>query len=87
MSIKHLQIWERSGSVVECLSQDREVVGSSLKGKVSLRCVHEQDNSLLSTGSNQADLSRHNWKIVAWDVKNRSIKQHLQIQVNITSIE
>ena len=30
---------------------------------------------LLSTGSTQEDLSRHNWKIVDWDVKNQIIKQ------------
>ena len=30
--------------------------------------------SLLSTGSTQEDPSRHNWKIVDWDVKNQ-IKQ------------
>ena len=31
--------------------------------------------SLLSTGSTQEDPSRHNWKIVDWDVKNQ-IKQN-----------
>ena len=33
---------------------------------------------LLSTGSTQEDLSRHNWKTVDWDVKN----QHKQILDN-----
>ena len=33
---------------------------------------------LLSTGSNQEDLSRHNRKIVDWDVKNK-IKQTKQV--------
>ena len=30
--------------------------------------------SLLSTGSTQEDPSRHNWKIVDWDVKNQTNK-------------
>ena len=38
---------------------------------VSLSKTHK---SLLSTGSTQEDPSRHNWKIVDWDVKNQ-IKQ------------
>ena len=33
--------------------------------------------SLLSTGSTQDDLSRHNWKVVDWEVKNQ-IKQIIQ---------
>ena len=35
---------------------------------VSLSKTHQ---SLLSTGSTQENLSRHNWKIVDWDVKNQ----------------
>ena len=42
-------------------------------GIVSLSKIHY---SLFSTGSNQEDLFRHNWKIVDWDVKNQ-IKQRL----------
>ena len=55
---------EHSGSMVECLTRQRHCV-------VSLSKTHL---SMLSTGSTQEDPSRHNWKIVDWEVKNQ-IKQ------------
>ena len=51
---------ERSGSVVECLTRDREAAGSSLTG---CHCVVSLSNthlSKLSTGSTQEDPSLHN---------------------------
>ena len=33
---KHSSCWERSGSVVECLTRDRRVAGSSLTGVTAL---------------------------------------------------
>ena len=59
---------EPSGSVIECLYQERGVMRDSV---VSFSKTYK---SLLSTGSTQEDRSRHNWKIVDWDVKNQ-IKQ------------
>ena len=32
----YLDLWERSGSVVECLTRDRRVAGSSLTGATAL---------------------------------------------------
>ena len=32
--------------------------------------VNFRIEALFNTGSTQEDLSRHNWKIVDWDVKN-----------------
>ena len=46
---KHNSQWERTGSVVERLTQDRRAVGSSLTGvTASLRCVLEQDTFILA---------------------------------------
>ena len=38
-------IWERSGSVVECFTRDREAAGSSLTGVIA---VFEQDSFILA---------------------------------------
>ena len=35
-SPKYTEIWERSGSVVECLTRDRRAAGSSLTGVTAL---------------------------------------------------
>ena len=35
--------------------------------------------SLLSTSSNQEDLSRRNWKIVDWDVKNQIKRTNMML--------
>ena len=61
---------ERSGSVVDYLTRDRGVVRSNLTGVTPL--CHWARQSLLSTGSTQEDPSRHNWKIIDWDVKNQT---------------
>ena len=68
--------------MVECLTQDLGVAGSSLTGVT--RCVIEQDTfkSLHRTGSIQKDPSPHNLKIVDWDVKNQ-IKQNKQISSGV----
>ena len=51
---------ERGDSVVECLTRDQGVAGSSLTGgTVSLSMALYP---LLSTGSTQEDKSRHNYK-------------------------
>ena len=57
---------ERGVSVVECLTQDRGVTGSSLIWGTVL---------WLRTGLTEEDLSPHDWKNVDRDVKNR-IKQN-----------
>ena len=60
--------------MVEFLTQDRGVAGSSLTatGVPSIPCVLEQDTLILAfvilaTGSTLEDLFRHNRKIVDWD--------------------
>ena len=56
--------WGRSGSVVECLTQDGGAVGLSLTGITALWSLSKTHFSWLSTGSTQEDLSLYNWKIV-----------------------
>ena len=51
---------ESSGSVVECLTQDREVAGSSLTGVTALWSLSKTHFSYLSTGSTQEDPSLFN---------------------------
>ena len=50
-----VKLWEHSGSVIECLSRDRGVAGSSLTGVTSLWSLGKTDLSYLSTGSTQED--------------------------------
>ena len=50
--------WERSGSVVECLTRDRRAAGSSLTGVTALWSLSKTHLSKLSTGSTQEDPSR-----------------------------
>ena len=60
---------ERGDSVVECQTLEREVWGSKLSPPC---CVLEQDTLLPgSTGNTQEAVapSRHDWKIVDWDIK------------------
>ena len=52
--------WELSGSVVECLTQDRRAAGSSLIGLIVLWSLSKTHLSLLSTGSTQEDPSLYN---------------------------
>ena len=47
---QHHFIWERSGSVVECLTRDRRVAGSSLTGVIALWSLSKTHSSKLSTG-------------------------------------
>ena len=51
-------LWERSGSVVECLTRDRRAAGSSLTGVTALWSLSKTHLSQLSTGSTQEDPSR-----------------------------
>ena len=51
---------DRSGSVVECLTRDREAAGSSLTGFTAFWSLSKTHLSLLSTGSTQEDLSLFN---------------------------
>ena len=51
---------ECSGSVVECLAQDRRAAGSSLTGVTALWSFSKTHLSLLSTGSTQVDPSLYN---------------------------
>ena len=67
---------EGRGSVVERLTQDWGVAGSSLTG-ITLLCHWARHIYLLSSGSTQEDLSQHTWKIVDWDVKIKSNKHHM----------
>ena len=65
---------ECSGPVVECLTLDRVVAGSSLTGVT----VFQQDTSN-KNWFNPEDLSWHNWKFVDWYAKNQiKTKQLLQ---------
>ena len=61
-----------SGKVLDSRPRVRVYPASLCCVVVSLSKTHL---SLLSTGSTQENLSRHNWKIVDWDVKNQ-IKQN-----------
>ena len=56
--------WERSGSVVECLTRDRGAAGSSLTGVTALLSLSKTHLSKLSTGSTQEDPPLINLKIV-----------------------
>ena len=47
--------------------------GFEPRGRHCLLSLSKTHLSLLSTGSTQEDPSRHNWKIVDWDVKNQII--------------
>ena len=51
------QVRERSGSVVECLTQDRRAAGSSLTGVIALWSLSKTHLSKLSTGSTQEEPS------------------------------
>ena len=51
---------ERSGSVVECLTRDRGVAGSSLTGVTALWSLSKTHLSQLSTGLTQEDPSLFN---------------------------
>ena len=53
-------IYDRSGSVVECLTQDRGAGGSSLTGVTALWSLSKTHLSSLSTGSTQEDPSLFN---------------------------
>ena len=55
---------ERSVSVVECLTRDREAAGSSLTDVTALWSLSKTHLTLLSTGSTQEDPSLFNWKIL-----------------------
>ena len=56
----HLIIRERSGSVVECMTDDREAAGSNLTGVTALWSLSKAHLSLLSSGSTQEDPSLFN---------------------------
>ena len=56
--------WERSGSVVECLTRDQRAMGSSPTSVIALSSLSKTHLSWLSTGSTQEDPSLFNWKIV-----------------------
>ena len=50
-------LYQHGGSVVECLTRDPRVVGSSLtEGSLALHCVLDP---FLSAGSTKEDRSRH----------------------------
>ena len=63
IELKHildLAYRERSGSVVECLTQDRGAAGYSLTGVTALRSLSKKYLSSLSIGTTQEDLSLFN---------------------------
>ena len=64
---------ERGGSVVECLTRDGGVVGSSLTGGTALS-LSKTLYPLLSPGSTLEDPSQNDRQTVDWEVKNQ-IKQ------------
>ena len=45
--MSHQNLWERSGSVVECLTRDRRVAGSSLIGVTALVSLSKNINPSL----------------------------------------
>ena len=59
-STKRYVVGAQSGSVVECLTRDREAVGSSLTGVTALWSLSKTHLSLLTTGSTQEDPSLFN---------------------------
>ena len=72
-AIYHNLIRVHSGSVVECLTQDRGAAGLSLTS-VSVLCPWARHiyPCLVLVLSTQEDPSWHNWKIVGLDVKNHA---------------
>ena len=54
------KVWERSGSVVECLTRDLGAAGWSLTGVTALWSLSKTHLSYLSTGSTQEGPSLHN---------------------------
>ena len=86
MNLQHQNYQKKYGAqwlrlVVECLTKDQGVVGSSLNMGTAL-CLWARHYPLLivSTGSTQEDPSQHDWKNVDWDVKNQ-IKQKKKSEV------
>ena len=53
-------LWERSGSVIECLTRDRGIADSSLTGVIALWSLSKTHLSRLSTGLTQEDPSLFN---------------------------
>ena len=66
------EIWERGGSVVECRTPEREVGGS--KPTAAVLCPwarHFTPRKYWLITQEVVAPSRHNWKIVDWDVKHQ----------------
>ena len=73
-------IGERGGSVVECRTPEREVGGS--KSTAAVLCPwarHFTPRKYWLITQEAVAPSRHDWKIVDWDVKS----QHKQTKQNI----
>ena len=64
---------ECCGSVVDCLTQDRGVASSSFTRGTAL-CPWAR-HFILCLALAQEDQSRHDWKIVDWDIKNQIKKK------------
>ena len=70
---------EHSGSVVDCLNQDRGAPGSVPHPSHCIVSLSKTHLSLLSTGSTKEDQSQQSCKIVDWEVKNQT--EHSEICV------
>ena len=72
---------ERSGSVGNLVQRSpggQRVASSSLttsEVSVMFPCARHFICCIIGTGSTQEDLSRHDWKVVDWNVKNQTKKK------------
>ena len=69
-NIDYVTIEEPGSSVVLCMTWDWKVASSRLANRHGIVPLSKTLNPLLSTGSNQ-EMSKHDCKIVDWDVKNQ----------------
>ena len=75
-------MWERIGSVEECLTRDRGAAGSvphRCHCVVSFSMTHLP---LFSTGLTHEDQSWHNWRSADWEAKNQIKKNNIVLPFN-----
>ena len=85
MYLQSLQlVWERVGSVVECRTPEREVGGS--KPTAAVLCPwarHFTSRKYWLITQEAVAPSRHDWKIVDWDVKPQSKQTKSSVSCNL----
>ena len=77
-----IQVGERGGSVVECRTPEREVRGS--KPTAAVLCPwarHFTSRKYWLITQEAMAPSRHDWKIVVWDVKPQQTQPLIQVSV------